>query len=182
VSNAFAARRRPAVAVVHWPQERAVREQLQAMGLARLLLLGADTEPAAVTEALEDWIREPVDDRDLEARLTTLGARVARTGRPRVDGRGRIGHRDRRVALSPIEYELATILVSRFGKVVEERELVAPVWGTLPGGSGALRVHLTRLRRRLAGIGLEVQAVRTKGYVLQEIAATIPSMFQSSLT
>jgi two-component system OmpR family response regulator len=181
VTNASAARRQPAVSVVHWPQESDVRKQLQTMGLARLLLVGPDSEPPAVTDALEDWIREPVDGRDLEARLATLGARAG-TGRPRLDGRGRIGHRDRCVALSPIEHELASILVGRFGRVVEECELVTPVWGSLLGGSGAFRVHLTRLRRRLAGVGLEIHTVRTRGYVLQEMAATTVSMFASSLT
>ena len=35
---------------------------------------------------------------------------------------------------------------------------------------GALRVHLTRLRRRVRSLGLEIQNVRGRGYLMEQAA------------
>jgi len=157
----------PAVALIRWPEEVALLPQLRAQKRARLLLVDLESEPPLVTDPLEDWVRTPVEERDLQARVATLAGRAGRGAAPVVDGRGRLCFRDHWVALSPIEYNLARVLIERFGEVVEDTELYSQAWGEHPAGPGALRVHLTRLRRRLADMGLEIRAVRGQGYVLQ---------------
>jgi DNA-binding response OmpR family regulator len=71
------------------------------------------------------------------------------------------------VALSPTEEQLCTLLIGEFGQVVSDRLLLDRAW---PGGTGTptgLRLQMTRLRRRIGDLGLEVRSVRGKGYVLQ---------------
>ena len=63
------------VAVLQWPQQSDERVALDRLGLPRLLVLDSTSEVAAVlAECLEDWVRIPVETRDLR-RLTTLAER-----------------------------------------------------------------------------------------------------------
>jgi two-component system OmpR family response regulator len=158
----------PAVALIRWPEQVALLPQLRSQHRPRLLLVDLDSQPPLVTDPLEDWVRTPVEERDLQARVATLAGRAGRGAAPTVDGRGRLRFRDQWVALSPIEYNLARVLIERFGEVVEDTALYAQAWGDHPAGPGALRVHVTRLRRRLVAMGLEIRAVRGQGYVLQQ--------------
>ena len=80
------------------------------------------------------------------------------------DGRLRFG--GGWIALSPIEHRLAGVLAERFGQVVESDELARVAWPDEVASEGALRVHLTRLRRRLSRLSLDLRNVRTRGYVM----------------
>jgi two-component system, OmpR family, response regulator len=163
------------VALVHWPTETTVRAALAADGLPRLLLVAADAEPPDDFDDLEDWIRLPADERDIDARLNALRVRARNGGpsaHPELDGHGRLLRGGRWVALSPTEEQLCTLLIGEFGQVVSDRLLLDRAW---PGGTGTptgLRLQMTRLRRRIADLGLEVRSVRGKGYVLQNRAGT----------
>ena len=81
------------------------------------------------------------------------------------DGRLRFGAHW--IALSPIEHRLAQVLAARFGEVVNSDLLADAAWPGEGSNEGALRVHLTRLRRRLRSLGLEVQNVRGRGYLME---------------
>jgi DNA-binding response OmpR family regulator len=119
---------------------------------------------------LEDWIRLPADDGDVAARLHALEVRALRHhATPETDARGRLTFDGEWVALSPIEERLVQALASRFGSVVSRDELLAAGWpddGTPT--DAALRVHLTRLRKEIKPLGLEIATVRGFGHVLQE--------------
>ena len=69
-----------------------------------------------------------------------------------------------------VERELAGALVERFGAVVG-RELIRRAWPSGAPTRNALDVHILRLRRRIAPLGLEVRTVRSRGYLLQIIDA-----------
>jgi DNA-binding winged helix-turn-helix (wHTH) protein len=59
--------------------------------------------------------------------------------------------------------------MERFGAVVGRDLLAKRVW---PGGAptrNALDVHMLRLRRRIADLGLEVRTVRARGYLMQAV-------------
>ena len=79
-------------------------------------------------------------------------------------------HGSQWIALSPIELRLARVLVERFGEVVTSDVLADAAWPGEGLNEGALRVHLTRLRRRLRPLGLEVQNVRGRGYLMEPAA------------
>ncbi len=84
-----------------------------------------------------------------------------------VDEDGVLRFGGRWVSLPPLEARLTTTLLQRFGAVVGRETLIRAVW---PGGSpgrNALDVHVLRLRRRLAPVGLAIRTVRSRGYLLE---------------
>jgi hypothetical protein len=165
----------PVVTVLRWPGDAALMEQFDHMGLLRLFLVEADADPPVLTDLLSDWVRLPAEERDVEARLCLLRHRAGQqVVVPALDGSCRLSFRGAWVALSPIEYCLATALVEQFGRLVSDRELARRAWGSKATTPNTLRVHLTRLRRRVRPVGLEVVAVRSQGHVMQEIRAVHP--------
>jgi DNA-binding response OmpR family regulator len=160
------------VVLVRWPDESDRLETLRSAGAPRLLLVPAGAAPPVTVDPLEDWVRLPADQSEVRARLATLNTR-ANTDRPIpvVDADGLLHYRDRWVALSPVEHALAGALAERFGAVVGRDALARRAW---PGGvptRNALDVHILRFRRRIASLGLELRTVRSRGYLLQSVAA-----------
>jgi hypothetical protein len=157
--------------VIRWPSDPAQRRELADLGVPRLLLVDSDASPPVCIDPLEDWIRLPSDERDIDARLNALRVRASSwipSTRPELDGHGRLLRGGRWVPLSPTEEQLCTLLIGEFGEVVSDTDLMARAW---PGGTGTptgLRLQMTRLRRRIAELQLEVRSVRGKGYVLQD--------------
>jgi two-component system, OmpR family, response regulator len=156
------------VVLVRWPEEDARLRELRGSGAPRLLLLNGESTPPELSDCLEDWIRLPADDRDVRARVATLSSR-AETDQPapQVDGDGLLRHRGRWVALSPVESALAVTLVDRFGAVVGRDTLARRAWPNGVPTRNALDVHMLRLRRRVASLGLEIRTVRSRGYLMQ---------------
>jgi DNA-binding response OmpR family regulator len=76
-------------------------------------------------------------------------------------------HRDVWVSLSPVEQALAAVLLDRFGAVVTREMLADRAWPTGVPTRNALDVHVLRLRRRIAPVGLEIRTVRSRGYLMQ---------------
>ncbi len=139
---------------------------LRDTGSPRLLLVAPD---AAAPEALhwdEDWVRLPARDDDVRARTAALQARAAaRAPRPEVTGDGRLSYAGRWVQLSPIEEPMARLLADRFGDVVDAGSLAACAAGRRLSAT-AVRVHITRLRKRVKTMELSIRVVRGHGYVL----------------
>jgi DNA-binding winged helix-turn-helix (wHTH) protein len=61
-----------------------------------------------------------------------------------------------------------SVLIKQFADVVPTAELIRTAWPSETATANALRVHLTRLRRRISPLGLEVVTVREHGFLLQE--------------
>jgi DNA-binding winged helix-turn-helix (wHTH) protein len=58
-------------------------------------------------------------------------------------------------------------LVDRFGAVVGRETLARRAWPDGTPTRNALDVHMLRLRRRIAQLGVEVRTVRSRGYLMQ---------------
>ena len=156
------------VVLVRWPEEHVRLRELRETGSPRLLLLNGESEPPESADCLEDWIRLPADDRDMRARVTRLASRSeTQQPAPQVDGDGLLRYRGRWVALSPVESALAITLVDRFGAVVGRDTLARRAWPEGTPTRNALDVHMLRLRRRIAPLGVEVRTVRSRGYLMQ---------------
>jgi hypothetical protein len=167
---------RSAPVVLRWPSDPARRRELADLGIPRLLLVDSDAPPPICTDPLEDWIRLPSDERDIDARMNALRARAsswAPSTRPELDGHGRLLRGGRWVPLSPTEEQLCTLLIGEFGEVVSDTDLMARAWPEGTGTPTGLRLQMTRLRRRIADLQLEVRSVRGKGYVLQNQPAAV---------
>jgi DNA-binding response OmpR family regulator len=156
------------VVVVRWPAEAARREQLVEEGVPRLLVVEDGTPPPDAGDCLEDWTRAPVDEDDLRARLVALDTRARQHGghAPVLDDEGVLHNGHSWVALPPVEHRLMAALLDRAGAVVSRDALAKAGWPGGAPGRNALDVHVLRLRRRLAPLGLVIQTVRSRGYLL----------------
>ena len=72
------------------------------------------------------------------------------------------------VSLPPVEARLVDALIERFGAVVGRDTLRRSVWPGSSPGRNVLDVHVLRLRRRLAPLGLVIRTVRSRGYMLEQ--------------
>ena len=154
------------VAIVHWPRDAAVADWLRARGWPRLLLVSADAEPPSGCDWNEDWIRLPSSDNDIRTRAAALEARRARRGPgPEVKGDGRLCFEGRWVGLSQTEEAMVRVLSERFGEVVDPHSLATSL-ASRRLSPNSVRVHLARLRRRIAPLGLMIRTVRGRGFVL----------------
>jgi two-component system, OmpR family, response regulator len=163
------------VVLVRWPREADTRDRLAAEGRPRLLLVEDGAAPPLVEDALEDWVRIPAPDADVRARLDTLTlrARALVPLQPTLDDDGVIRHNGSWVSLPPVEARITRLLLDRMGAVVSREALARAGWPDGAPGRNALDVHVLRLRRRLAGVGLAIRTVRSRGYLLEALPRSL---------
>lgn len=157
------------VVLVRWPKENEHRDRLAREGRPRLLLLESGVLPPLVEDPLEDWVRIPAPDTDVRARLDTLAlrARLRAPSEPTLDDDGVIRHNGLWASLPPVEARITRLLLDRLGAVVSRESLSRAGWPDGAPGRNALDVHVLRLRRRLAQVGLAIRTVRSRGYLLE---------------
>ena len=154
------------VVVVRWPEQPADKQRLARLDRPHLLLVEPGVAPPELTSCLADWIRLPADDGDVRARLAALEARALHhPPHPSVDEFGEFSYGGKRVFLSPIDQQLAELLVASWDHGVAERELFARLWDG-EGEPSKVRVHVSRLRKRVEPLGLEITSIRGFGYRL----------------
>jgi len=144
----------------------AVVTRVRKDGTTPILVISARGEERDRVEALDrgadDYLTKPFGLAELRARINALMRRAAG---PAADGGGRlavgsvvvdVARREvtvagRAVELTPREYELLKVLLSRAGTVVTRGRLLRAVWGTAyTDESHYLHVYVSRLRRKLA--------------------------------
>lgn len=152
---------------MRWPVEFQRRDRLAGEKRARLLLVEDGAEPPAGEDPLEDWIRVPAPDLDVQARVATLTARARAAAAPRLDVDGVLRFGSLWVSLPPVEARLTRAMLERFGAVVSRESLSRAGWPDGAPGRNALDVHVLRLRRRLAPVHLAIRTVRSRGYLLE---------------
>jgi DNA-binding winged helix-turn-helix (wHTH) protein len=67
------------------------------------------------------------------------------------------------------------------GLVVHRDALAAAGWPDGAPGRNALDVHVLRLRRRLAPVGLGIRTVRSRGYLLERVVTDASDARQESV-
>jgi len=155
------------VVLVRWPVETQRRERMAAEGRPRLLLVEDGTEPPIGYDTLEDWVRVPAPELDMEARMATLAARARAVAAPLLDLDGVLRVGALWVSLPPVEARLTRAMLDRFEAVVSRESLSRAGWPDGAPGRNALDVHVLRLRRRLAPVHLAIRTVRSRGYLLE---------------
>ena len=155
------------VVLVRWPAEAVRRERASGDARPRLLLVEDDVQPPICGDPLEDWIRVPASEMDVQARMVTLATRAREAAAPRLDVDGVLRFGSVWVSLPPVEARLTSALLERFGAVVSRDSLSRAGWPDGAPGRNALDVHVLRLRRRLAPLELAIRTVRSRGYLLE---------------
>jgi DNA-binding response OmpR family regulator len=164
------------VTLVRWPAEGERRERLRREQRPRLLLVEGDALVPEADDPLEDWIRLPAPEADVELRARTLGSRSREllAAVPALDADGVLRVGGLWVALPPVEARLAEALLGRLGAVVSREALGRAGWPEGAPGRNALDVHVLRLRRRLEPVGLAIRTVRSRGYLLERDGTGTP--------
>ena len=160
------------VVLVRWPSDDETRLRLREQGVPRVLLVEGGALPPTVSDDLEDWIRVPVDEVDLDARVQALERRVRDS--PVLDDDGVLRVNGDWVPLPPVEARLTAALLERSGAVVSRDALCRAGWPDGSPGRNALDVHVLRLRRRLGPLGLAIRTVRSRGYLLERVTPSAP--------
>lgn len=154
-----------AVPVLRWPEQTPEVERCRVHGIPRLLLVEPAAPPPVCVDPLEDWVRAPAGERDLQARRAALRARAERR-KPVIDEHHVLHYAGRALPLAAGEADLVRLLLDDYRSVVGRAELTARMW---PGGTerrNALDVRVLRTRRRLAPLGLVIKTVWRTGYML----------------
>jgi DNA-binding response OmpR family regulator len=161
------------VVLVRWPAEQPRREQLESEGSLRLLLVEGGAPAPVCVDCREDWVRVPADEADLRARIDGLGFRNRTLAEevPLLDPDGLLRFVGGWVSLPPVEARLMGALIERYGAVVSRDQLARSGWPAGAPGRNALDVHVLRLRRRIAPLGLAIKTVRSRGYLLETVTA-----------
>jgi hypothetical protein len=163
------------VEMLRWPSDQRRLSELREQRIPRLLIVGEDHEPPLISDCLEDWVAVVAPERELDARKRALALRAEQHGtRPVLDADGLLHHYDEWVSLSPVEQSLANALLDRFGAVVTREALADRAWPSGVPTRNALDVHVLRLRRRIAVLGLEIRTVRSRGYLMQSVESNGP--------
>jgi DNA-binding response OmpR family regulator len=147
-----------------------------------VLMLTARDTPADRIRGLDagcdDYLVKPFDFQELLARLralmrrpaATLGVRL-RAGALTIDPSTRSAAvNGTAVALTPTEYAIVELLVRRSPAVVSRESIANHAWTDAldPIASNSIDVHVTRLRAKIVGAGITLEAVRRVGYRLVE--------------
>jgi hypothetical protein len=156
------------VEMLHWPADSERLAEVRESCSPRLLIVAEDADPPLPSDCLEDWVAATAGEREIDARRRALTIRAeVHAVRPLLDADGLLHHRDSWVSLSPVEQSLASVMVDRFGAVVTRETLADRAWPTGVPTRNALDVHVLRLRRRIASLGLDIRTVRSRGYLMQ---------------
>ncbi len=155
------------VALVHWPSEAQPAGDLQRCGRPRLLLVERDQPVPGMVDPFEDWVFEGADPCEINLRAETLANRwplSPEPARPVIEDGDVLRFGGDWVALSATEVKALRVLLDHFDHCVA-RDQLETCTGARPGSS-ALNSLVKRLRHRLAPLGLTVNNIHARGYVL----------------
>ena len=155
------------VAVLTWPDDAARCAELGRAGRPRLLLVPCDATPPDDWDALTDWMREPIDEREFNARIHKLRRLADQATPPHLDEHDVLWRGPRWVSLAPVEARLMEVLIPRRGVVVPRRELTRAAWPDGSPGERAVDNRLAQLRDRIEPLGLGIRCVRRRGLMLE---------------
>lgn len=160
------------VKLLRWPAESARRDRYRAMGVMRLLVVEGGVPAPVCPDVREDWVRAPVSDEDLRARIATLRAKAEAHRLPHVDPNGVLRFAGRSITVSRTETDLLECLVRQYGVLVT-RETLRECLPDRPGGASrnALDLHIMRVRRRIRPLGLAIRTVWGRGYLMEGVEA-----------
>lgn len=163
----------PVVELLRWPAQATHRDELRREGRPCVWLLDGWELPPELGP-FEDWVRVPVDERDLHARMQRLAGRAGGGSGSGAIGPGAVAVGDdgllvfggRRVVVPAVEAAILNRLGETPDRVVPRSELAQLAWSGDARSSRALDSRIHPLRGRLAPLGLAIHTIRGRGYLL----------------
>jgi DNA-binding response OmpR family regulator len=153
----------------------------RSMSTPVLMLTARDTPSDRIhglDAGCDDYMVKPFDFQEMLARLralmrrpsATLGVRLRAGGLSIDPAERQASVNGTALALTPTEYAIVELLVRRSPAVVSRETIANHAWTDAldPIASNSIDVHVTRLRAKLVGAGLRLEAVRSVGYRLVE--------------
>ncbi len=130
---------------------------------------------AALDAGADDYLIKPFAFDELVARLRALARRASGprwaplvSGVIALDDDLGVRAGDRRIVLSPRQHALLGYLLRRRGEVVSRTDVLREVFGyTRDPGTNVIDVHLAHLRRKLAGLPVDIATIRGVGFRLE---------------
>ncbi|MFF2523499.1 helix-turn-helix domain-containing protein [Streptomyces liangshanensis] len=160
------------VQVIRWPMERAKLDAIRQDGIACLLIVAPGAVVPTLKRTCEDWVRAGTDPAEIRARITSLRGKI--NHKPIVDRDGNLHFRGFLKPLTSTEAVLAKRLAECTFRVVGRQELATGLVATNRSPSrNALDLHIMRLRRKLQTLGLSIETVHGRGYMLSEMKERI---------
>lgn len=147
-----------------------------------VLMLTARGELADRVEGLErgadDYLVKPFEMAELIARVNALYRRAAGRGSPTLQlgelsldlAAARVSRDGQALELTGKEYDLLAALAAKPEQLLTRSALLGLLYPfDMEPDSNSLDVLLARLRRKLAGSGVEIETVRGKGFILHVV-------------
>ncbi|MGR3525923.1 MAG: response regulator transcription factor [Paracoccaceae bacterium] len=136
-----------------------------------------DDKVSLLDQGADDYLVKPFDMRELEARLRALTRRPAghvasrlELGLLELEPAGKVLWLEGRlVDLGLREFRLLETLMGMAGRVVTRERLMSRLFDLEDGGSeNALELLVSRVRRKIAGAGVDIVTVRGVGYLARD--------------
>ena len=154
-----------------------LRRERAGLPIIVLSALGTpDHRVAGLDHGADDYLAKPFSTDELLARLRAVMRRPAQIGESTVNaGNLRFNLTERRAEVDDVPLDLTRrellaleILMRRAGRTVPRSALEEAVYGYDDEiASNSLDAHISRLRRKLSGAGVEIHAIRGLGYLLR---------------
>jgi two-component system, OmpR family, response regulator len=161
---------RRGVKFLRWPHEEEKRFDFLQQRIPILWIVESTYAPPESLDPLEDWVRLPMPQQDIDARIACLVRRARDEMVPVIGPDNVLCTRDARLPLADSEAAIMAALVANFQRVVPRKALVECGWGNVSDRyRNALDLRILRLRRRIAPLGLEIKTVWGRGYMLEAV-------------
>lgn len=152
---------------LRWPHQSSQRQEFIDNRVPVLWIVESNVEAPECVDPLEDWVRPPLRQRDVDTRVDCLASRARSEQAPTISADNVLYIKDSRLPLADSEAVIMTALVENFQKVVHRRKLAERGWGMASDEHrNALDLRILRLRRRIEPLNLSIVTVWGHGYLL----------------
>ncbi|MET8129300.1 winged helix-turn-helix domain-containing protein [Streptomyces sp. NPDC005065] len=160
------------VHIIKWPEGHQRLKRCRSLQLPCILVVAQGVRIPRLVIGREDWVRHPASSADLEERAALLLNNVREY--PILDMGGVVRFHGHVVALTPAAALLLSVLTRVPNRLVFRKEMLDALAEVHPHPTdNSLNIHILRLRQKLKPLGLHIETMRKRGYMLR-IAAPPP--------